>query len=324
MNSENELSNSVELAKKLIKKREEAKRKMNLLKQGEIRQEGAFSPITKRLKTISDQLQNTDVKCYNNNTNKNDNHNKKKQNLMKQEILPIKSLLDETSPQRMENNLSAKVSKLRKKNATLNEKEIRTSELVENNPANVSHYDEETLISKPSKRLNYTLVDLMNESVEENRGMQGKTLDTNAYEQYLQTFDEVPRQYIDAMNRDRTKEFDHRTGIRHDDIQEKFFVGASEVKFVGSDITVNDAFYKTTPGLYQLLFKNNPKNYTQEDLYTYKTILDSSNACRVNFHPSGQIQGSRSNKYKSIIAPLYFEQQATKNSTKENIGERNV
>jgi hypothetical protein len=71
---------------------------------------------------------------------------------MKQEILPINSLLDETSPQRMENNLSAKVSKLRKKNATLNEKEIITSELVENNPANVSHYDEETLISEPSKR----------------------------------------------------------------------------------------------------------------------------------------------------------------------------
>jgi hypothetical protein len=235
---------------------------------------------------------------------------KKKQKLMIQEILPINSLLNETSPQRMENNLSAKVSKLRKKNATLNEKEIITSELVENNPANVSHYDEETLISEPSKKLNYTLVDLMNESVEENGGKQGKTLDTNAYEQYLQTFDEVPRQYIDAMNRDRKRKFDHRTGIRHDDIQEKFLVGASEVKFVGSDITVNDAFYKTTPGLYQLLFKNSPKNYTQEDLYTYKTILDSSNACRLNFHPSGQIQGSRSNKYKSIIAPLYFEQQA--------------
>jgi hypothetical protein len=93
MNSENELSNSVELAKKLIKKREEVKRKMNLLKQGEIRQEGAFSPITKRLKTISDQLQNTDVKSYNNNTNKNDNHNKKNQNLMKQEIVPINSLI---------------------------------------------------------------------------------------------------------------------------------------------------------------------------------------------------------------------------------------
>jgi hypothetical protein len=71
MNSENELSNSVELAKKLIKKREEVKRKMDLLKQGEIRQEGAFSPITKRLKTISDQLQNTDVKSYNNHNTKN-------------------------------------------------------------------------------------------------------------------------------------------------------------------------------------------------------------------------------------------------------------
>jgi hypothetical protein len=38
-------------------------------------------------------------------------------------------------------------------------------------------------------------------------------------------------------------------GIRHDYIQENFFVGASDVKFVESDITVSDAVYKTTPGL---------------------------------------------------------------------------
>jgi hypothetical protein len=76
-----------------------------------------------------------------------------------------------------------------------------------------------------------------------NQWKQGKILDTDAYdyEQYLQTFDEVPRQYIDAMIRDKKRQFDHRTGIRHDDIQEKFFVGASEVKFVGSDTTVDDA-----------------------------------------------------------------------------------
>jgi hypothetical protein len=33
--------------------------------------------------------------------------------------------------------------------------------------------------------VDYTLDDLMNESVEENRGKQGKVLDTDAYEQYL-------------------------------------------------------------------------------------------------------------------------------------------
>jgi hypothetical protein len=72
------------------------------------------------------------------------------------------------------------------------------------------------------------------------------------------------------------------------------------------------------------LFKNNPKNYTQEDLYTYKTILDSSNARRQNFHPGGQIQGTRSYKYKSIIAPLYFEQKASyetpKTTKKKTLG----
>jgi hypothetical protein len=77
-------------------------------------------------------------------------------------------------------------------------------------------------------------------------------------------------------------------GISHDYIEEKFFV--DEVKFVGSDITVSDAFYETTPELYQLLFKNNPKNYTENDLNTYKTILDSSNVRRLNFHPSDRDQ----------------------------------
>jgi hypothetical protein len=74
------------------------------------------------------------------------------------------------------------------------------------------------------------------------------------------------------MIRDRKRQFDHR---RHDDIQEKGFVGASEVTFVGSDTTVwcIIAFYKTTPGLYQLVFKNNPKKYTEEDLYIYQTVV---------------------------------------------------
>jgi hypothetical protein len=113
---------------------------------------------------------------------------KKNQNLMKQEILPIGSLLDETSPQIMENTLSAKVSTLRKKNAILKEKEIMTSDFEENNPANALHYEEETLISEPSKRVDYTLDDLMNESVEENRRTQGKMLDTDAYEQLLMKY----------------------------------------------------------------------------------------------------------------------------------------
>jgi hypothetical protein len=107
---------------------------------------------------------------------------------MKQEILPIGSLLDETSPQIMENTLSAKVSTLRKKNAILKEKEIMTSDFEENNPANALHYEEETLISEPSKRVDYTLDDLMNESVEENRRTQGKMLDTDAYEQLLMKY----------------------------------------------------------------------------------------------------------------------------------------
>jgi hypothetical protein len=35
---------------------------------------------------------------------------------------------------------------------------------------------------------------------------------------------------ISAMILDKKREFDHRTGIRHDSFQEKFFIGSSVVR----------------------------------------------------------------------------------------------
>jgi hypothetical protein len=75
---------------------------------------------------------------------------------------------------------------------------------------------------------------------------------------------------------DKKREFDHRTGIRHDSFQEKFFIGSSVLEFMGKDIKVDNNFYKTTPGLYELLFKNNPKKYTQNDLSTYIVVYLTS------------------------------------------------
>jgi hypothetical protein len=110
------------------------------------------------------------------------------------------------------------------------------------------------------------------------------------------------------MNHDKKKQFDHRTGIRHDSFQEKFYIGTAEVKFVGKDIDINGKRYEGTPGLYELLFKRNPKKYSDQDIHTYKEILDITSAARTNFNPNSQIQGTKAFKYKSIIGPLYSEE----------------
>jgi hypothetical protein len=60
--------------KKLIKKRDEVKRKMTLLKQDESIYENTFSPITKRLETISNQLQEKGIETTLNLKKKNKKH----------------------------------------------------------------------------------------------------------------------------------------------------------------------------------------------------------------------------------------------------------
>jgi hypothetical protein len=83
--------------KKLIKKRDEVKRKMTLLKQDESIYENTFSPITKRLETISNQLQEKGI--VNNFKPK-----EKKQETFKQ-IIPVENKL----------TLSDRISKLQKR-----------------------------------------------------------------------------------------------------------------------------------------------------------------------------------------------------------------
>jgi hypothetical protein len=292
MDPKNQLSNEVELTKKLIEKREAIKHKLNLLKQHEITQENAFFPITKRLETIADQLQNKDP-----------NTSVKKEKLI---------IAEPTINQPIED---VKFSKIKKKIDFLKEDEIKPLEyenLRDNNAVEISTLKQEEVEASENP-----FEDLGDQSVEENRKNIEEVIDTDVYNNYLKEFHKIPRQYIDEMNHDKKKQFDHRTGIRHDSLNKTFYIGASEVRFDGSDINVDGKLYKGTSGLYELLFKNNPKKYLTQDVHTYKEILDISNACRTNVDPNGQIQGSRSDKYKSIIAPLYFQSESSETPRKQ-------
>jgi hypothetical protein len=283
--------------KKLIKKRDEVKRKMTLLKQDESIYENTFSPITKRLETISNQLQEKGI--VNNFKPK-----EEKQETFKQ-IIPVENKL----------TLSDRISKLQKRMDSIKDDKVDLNEidkLLQSTSHDASvlkkEVEPESFIEEPENVDNIELDELIENSVEESKNNISNIVGTDLFTEYLESFDEIPRQYISAMILDKKREFDHRTGIRHDSFQEKFFIGSSVVEFMGKDIKVDNNFYKTTPGLYELLFKNNPKKYTQNDLSTYKEILDLGNACRPNFDPSAPIR-LRSDKYKSVIAPLYFPSQ---------------
>lgn len=131
---------------------------------------------------------------------------------------------------------------------------------------------------------------------------------TPAYKEYLEWYeDPLPRVYIDRLIRDVKGEFDHRTGIRYDDVASKFYIGDSEVHFEKADFKIKDITYKGTPGLYELLFKKNPIGQNKKDIENYNDILRRTNSLHRNYDPTQQIIGTKALKYKQIIQPSLSE-----------------
>ncbi|XP_066146789.1 uncharacterized protein [Euwallacea fornicatus] len=109
-----------------------------------------------------------------------------------------------------------------------------------------------------------------------------------AYNEWLETFHELPRNYIDNNIKDKKHSFDHQFGIIHDIESDKFFLGL-------------------TRELLEIIV--NPLGYKKEDLDNYMDILKRTNAYRRNYDPNEQVQGAKSSKYITIIAPYLQEKE---------------
>lgn len=70
-----------------------------------------------------------------------------------------------------------------------------------------------------------------------------------------------------------------------------------------SDLIFDGRKFKATPGLYELLFLREPKDFTRIDFRQYSRLLERSNVARVGASPSGRIISNRSYKYINIIKP---------------------
>lgn len=150
--------------------------------------------------------------------------------------------------------------------------------------------------------------------LEQTRQTVNQIVDTPAYQQWLDQFQDLPRQYIDEGVRDLEHQFDHIYGIVHDMETDKLYLGVTQkpVDIIGKDIKVENIKYPGTVGLYELLFKKHPRGYKPDDLDNYMDILKRTNAYRRNHDPNEQVQGNGSEKYVTIVGPYLQKKGITK------------
>ena len=73
-----------------------------------------------------------------------------------------------------------------------------------------------------------------------------------------------------------------------------------------NNIFVDDEKFRGTPGLWELIMEDKPKNYTKEDLDNYGNLLVKTNALHQNFDPENQYpRASRSYKWQNILSTIW-------------------
>lgn len=287
--------NEKELKKRLIIKRQNVRKKLNLLKHGEIAQESAFSPITKHLKNIESKLQTSSnavvepKEQQQQTVGKDDKVKSSMSTLVYKDSTPKSGSIStplEQIPRKLFFNLSTPTSSVKQDYDEVDDDDD----------------DEEPSVVKQSILNEIKSDDDDNGDRDDNRF---QNIAENSYVDYLEQYDTLPRKYINEMYHDsENKDFDHKYGIRHDRKTEKFLIGDSRVEFIGNDIFLKNKRYKGTLGLYELLFKKQPKYYNDDDIKNYKQIILKTNAHRRYYKSNMQIDGSKLRKYKKIIAPI--------------------
>ena len=84
------------------------------------------------------------------------------------------------------------------------------------------------------------------------------------------------------------------------------------------NIIIDDVWYVSTPGLYELIFKRIPDNllYTEDDMNKYKSMLLATNVHKHKHQSQGRLLSNRGYKYKYVITPLIIPKKQKKKSGK--------
>ena len=97
-----------------------------------------------------------------------------------------------------------------------------------------------------------------------------------------------------------------------------FRIGDKKVDIKGDDIKIEDKEYTGTPGLWELIMKDNPQNFTEEDYLNYGRILKQTNTIYQKNNPNqNRAKSSGGDKWKNLIKPIWEDIKKRKKEEKE-------
>ena len=116
----------------------------------------------------------------------------------------------------------------------------------------------------------------------------------------------VATEYINKYTKS-DKEVDKIFGLYKDKEDGYNKIGNKRVEFEGDDIVIHGKRYVGTPGLWELIVKNEPYEiYDNNDFQTYAEILVKTDAMRRNNDPTEpHPKASRSKKWMNIVKPIW-------------------
>ena len=101
-----------------------------------------------------------------------------------------------------------------------------------------------------------------------------------------------------------------------------FRIGDKKVDIKGDDIKIEDKEYTGTPGLWELIMKDNPQNFTEEDYLNYGRILKQTNTIYQKNNPSqNRAKSSGGDKWKNLIKPIWEDIKKRKKEEEEEYEE---
>ena len=97
-----------------------------------------------------------------------------------------------------------------------------------------------------------------------------------------------------------------------------FRIGDKKVDIKGDDIKIEDKEYTGTPGLWELIMKDNPQNFTEEDYLNYGRILKQTNTIYQKNNPNqNRAKSSGGDKWKNLIKPIWEDIKKRKKEEEE-------
>lgn len=145
--------------------------------------------------------------------------------------------------------------------------------------------------------------------LEERKAMLQSMVDSPKFQETMSQLHHVPASYVSNLTRDVIGDYDTKYGVRHG--PNGLLIGNTEVTFDGKDIVIGGYTFKGYDGVYQLLFKADPRAFTPRDTEIYRDILNRFHIVREQYNPKLPISASKSSKYTKIIEPLITQPRLT-------------